>query len=178
MAWSPEEALLEIERLSGRRFDPPETRHEPKREGEKAVSATSNITRYFALVLGIAFILAGIAGFIPFFTPPPHPDAPSLTLNANYGLLVGLFPVNALHNIFHLTAGLLGIAVFRSYRLSRTLSRFLGVTLGIFTVMGLTPQFHTMLGYFPLYGHDVWLHGLEAVVGLYLGFFTRQNDRR
>jgi hypothetical protein len=28
-----------------------------------------------------------------------------------------------------------------------------------------------------LYGHDIWLHGLEAVVGLYLGFFAVQSKQ-
>lgn len=140
------------------------------------MSGMNYITRYFALVVGIAFVLAGIAGFIPFFTPPPHADAPHLILNSNYGLLLGLFPVNTLHSIFHFSVGVFGIYAYRNYVMSRFFSRFLGVTLGIFTVMGLIPQLHTTFGYFPLYGHDIWLHGLEAVIGLYLGFFTSQNQ--
>lgn len=131
-------------------------------------------TRYFALVVGVAFVLAGIAGFIPFFTPPPHADAPHLILNSNYGLLIGLFPVNTLHSIFHFTVGVFGLYAYRNYGASRMFSRFLGVTLGVFTIMGSIPQLHTSFGYFPLYGHDIWLHGLEAVIGLYLGFFAKQ----
>lgn len=140
------------------------------------MSGMNYITRYFALVVGIAFVLAGTAGFIPFFTPPPHADAPHLILNSNYGLLLGLFPVNTLHSIFHFSVGVFGIYAYRNYGMSRFFSRFLGVTLGIFTVMGLIPQLHTTFGYLPLYGHDIWLHGLEAVIGLYLGFFTSQNQ--
>lgn len=135
----------------------------------------NTFTRYYALVVGIAFVLAGIAGFIPFFTPPPHADAPHLILNSNYGLLLGLFPVNTLHSIFHFTVGVFGLYAFRNYSASRAYSRFLGVTLGVFTVMGLIPQLHTTFGYLPLYGHDVWLHGLEAVIGLHLGFFAHAN---
>jgi hypothetical protein len=134
------------------------------------------ITRCFALIVGTAFILAGIAGFIPFFTPPPHADAPHLNLDSNYGLLLGLFPVNALHSVFHFSVGVYGVYAFRNYRMSRIFSRFLGVILGIFTVMGLIPQLHTTFGYLPLYGHDVWLHGLEAAIGLYLGFFANREE--
>ncbi len=136
-----------------------------------------SFTRYFALVVGIAFILAGVAGFIPFFTPPARVDAPQLILNSNYGLLIGLFPVNALHSIFHFSVGVFGIYAFRNYDASRIFSRFLGVTLAGFTIMGLIPQLQTTFGYFPLYGHDIWLHGLEAVIGLYLGFFASQSEK-
>ncbi len=136
----------------------------------------NNFTRYFALVVGIAFTLAGIAGFMPFFTRPLPVDAPPLMLDSNYGLLIGLFPVNALHSIFHFCVGLFGIFSFRNYLLALRFSRFLGVTLGVLTILGLLPGLHTVFGLLPLYGHDIWLHGLEAVIGLYLGFFVRQND--
>ncbi|HSK88718.1 MAG TPA: DUF4383 domain-containing protein, partial [Anaerolineales bacterium] len=58
-------------------------------------------TRYFALVVGAAFTMAGIAGFLPWFTTHPPADAPHLTVSTGYGLLLGLFPVNIIHNIFH-----------------------------------------------------------------------------
>lgn len=130
------------------------------------------ITRYFALVVGIAFLLAGIAGFLPFFTPPATQDAPHLSMDANYGFLLGLFPVNMLHSIFHFSVGVFGLYAFRNYSTALLFSRFLGIVLGIFTVMGLIPQLSTTFGLFPLFGHDIWLHGLEAVIGIYLGFFA------
>ena len=135
-------------------------------------------TRYFALVVGIAFTLAGIAGFIPFFTPPPPIWAPPLTLNSNYGLLIGLFPVNAVHSVFHFCVGVYGMAAFRTYPSARQFSRFLGVTFAVLTVMGLIPTFHihTTFGLLPLYGHDIWLHGLEAIIGLYLGYSVRADE--
>jgi len=138
--------------------------------------STNHFTRYFSLVVGVAFVLAGIAGFIPFFTPPAPADALFLTMDSNYGFLLGLFPVNAPHSIFHFSVGVFGIYAFQRYQTSRIFSRFLGVTLGIFTIMGLIPQLHTSFGFLPLYGHDIWLHGLEAVIGLYLGFFAIQNE--
>lgn len=133
------------------------------------------ITRYFSLLVGAAFTAAGIAGFLPFFTTPPAAGAPPLLLDASYGLLLGLFPVNILHNIFHLGVGLFGISSFRNYSIARQFSRFLGVTLGILTLMGFLPKFNTGFGIWPLYGHDIWLHGIEAVIGIYLGFFVGQN---
>jgi hypothetical protein len=137
----------------------------------------TGFTRYFALVVGGAFTLAGIAGFIPFFTPHAPPDAPHLLVDANYGLLLGLFPVNLIHNLFHLGVGVTGILAFRSYASALQFSRFLGIALGILTLMGLIPSLNTGFGLWPLYGHDIWLHGLEAVIGIYLGFFAGQKSQ-
>ncbi len=140
------------------------------------MTSMNRLTRYFAFVVGVAFIMAGVAGFIPFFTPPVPADAPHLHMDSNYGLLLGMFPVNTPHSIFHFSVGVFGVYAFRTYSLSRVFSRFLGVTLAILTIMGAIPQLHTSFGFFPLYGHDIWLHGLEAVIGLYLGFVAHPQD--
>lgn len=129
-------------------------------------------TRYFALIVGVAFTLAGIAGFLPFFTPHAPLEAPHLIVDANYGLLLGLFPVNLIHNLFHFGTGILGILASRSYPSAVQFSQLLGIILGILTLMGLIPALNTGFGLWPLYGHDIWLHGLEAVIGVYLGFFA------
>jgi hypothetical protein len=138
-------------------------------------SSLIRFTRYFVLVVGAAFIMAGIAGFLPFFAPHPPPDAPHLTLSTGYGLLLGLFPINIVHNLFHLSMGVAGIAAFRSYPASLQFSRFLGVTLAVLTVMGMIPALRTGFGIMPLYGHDIWLHGIEAAIGIYLGFIAVQK---
>jgi hypothetical protein len=36
--------------------------------------------------------------------------------------------------------------------------------------MGLLPQLDVTFGLAPLFGHDVWLHGVEAVAAGYIGF--------
>jgi hypothetical protein len=134
-------------------------------------------TRTFALVVGAAFTLAGIAGFLPWFTAHPPADAPHLTVNTSYGLLLGLFPVNIIHNIFHFGVGIMGLLAFRTFPSALRFSRFLGLTLALLTIMGLVPALQTGFGLWPLYGHDIWLHGLEAVIGLYLGFFAAQKKQ-
>jgi hypothetical protein len=135
------------------------------------------LTRYFALLVGAAFALAGIAGFIPFFTPHASPDAPHLVVATGYGLLLGLFPVNIVHNLFHFAWGVAGLLAFRTYPSALKFSRYFGLTLAVLTVMGLLPAFRTGFGVMPLYGHDIWLHGLEAVLGIYLGFFAPQKSQ-
>ena len=135
------------------------------------------VTRYFALVVGAAFTAAGIAGFLPFFTPHAPPDAPDLIVSTGYGLLLGLFPVNIIHNLFHFSWGITGLLAFRTYPSALKFSRYFGVTLAVLTMMGLLPPFRTGFGFMPLYGHDIWLHGLEAIIGIYLGFFAGQKNR-
>jgi hypothetical protein len=98
-------------------------------------------------------------------------------VNSNYGLLLGLFPVNIVHNLFHFGMGVLGVLAFRTYSPALQYSRFLGITLAVLTVMGMIPSFQTGFGLWPLYGHDIWLHGLEAALGLYLGFFAVQKNQ-
>lgn len=134
-----------------------------------------DVTRYFTLIAGLAFVAAGVAGFIPFFTPPAPADAPQLTIHTSYGLLLGLFPVNLVHNLFHFSVGVYGLLSFRTYPPARRFCQFLGVTLAVLTVMGLLPQLNVVFGIWPLYGHAIWLHGVEAVIGLYLGFVTNQT---
>lgn len=134
-------------------------------------------TRYFALVVGIAFTAAGIAGFLPLFTLHAPPGAPHLIVNTSYGLLLGLFPVNILHNLFHFGWGITGILASRTDPSALKFSRYFGVTLAVLTIMGLLPAFSTGFGFMPLYGHDIWLHGLEAVIAIYLGFFAVQKEQ-
>ena len=134
-------------------------------------------TRYFALVVGGAFTLAGIAGFLPLFTSHPSPEAPHLIVDTSYGLLLGLFPINIIHNLFHFGWGVTGLLASRAYPSALKFSRYFGVTLAALTLMGLIPSLRTGFGFMPLYGHDIWLHGIEAVIGIYLGFFAGQRQQ-
>jgi len=133
------------------------------------------LTRYFALLCGVVFTIVGVLGFIPAFSPPAGPEAPELAVPASYGYLLGLFPVNLLHNLIHLTIGVLGFATWRSYAAARTFARSLAIYLGLLTLMGLVPPLYTTFGLVPLYGNDVWLHGLEAIAAAYFGFVARQD---
>jgi hypothetical protein len=137
-------------------------------------------TRTFALVLGIAFLLVGIAGFIPGLTThhvpatgaaPGDPTAAApVAVEASYGYLLGLFPVNALHNLFHVVWGIYGIVAYRSLGGARGFAKATAVVYAVLTVMGLIPGLNTVFGLIPLYGHDVWLHALIAIAAAYFGF--------
>ncbi len=132
-------------------------------------------TRTFALVFGIMYTLIGILGFIPGITQMPPAGALPLRFDAGYGYLMGLFPINALHNIVHLVIGLMGIIAYRSFSGAHAYARGLAISLGMLAIMGLIPGFDTSFGFIPLFSHDIWLHALSAVVAAYFGFMASQS---
>ncbi len=138
--------------------------------------------RYFALALGIVYTLVGLLGFLPGITQPPPPNAPTLAVDAGYGFLLGLFPINVLHNIVHLLIGVLGIAASRRLAGARAYARGLAVVYGLLAIMGLIPGLDRTFGLIPLFGHDVWLHALTALASAYFGFMapvaTARTERR
>ena len=126
--------------------------------------------RKFALFAGVQFVLFGILGFLPGITQPPAPGAPPLTVDAGYGNLLGLLPVNVLHNLFHLGSGLIALGASRTFSAARMFSRGLAVVYGLLTVMGLIPGLNTTFGLIPIYGADVVYHALLAAAAAYFGF--------
>ncbi len=129
--------------------------------------------RYFALVVGIAYLIIGILGFIPGLLSRPV-SAPTLGLETGYGYLLGLFPVNLIHNLIHLSIGVWGIIVYRSLDGARLFARSLAIFLGLLAILGLIPIANTIFGLIPLFGHDIWLHALTALIAAYFGFRARK----
>lgn len=131
--------------------------------------------RQFAVVYGIVFLLVGIAGFVPGLVTHPMPVENEAAHTATHGLLFGLFPVNALHNLVHVAFGIWGVVAYRSVSGARTYARAVAVIYAILAVMGLIPGLATLFGLVPLYGHDVWLHVLLAVPAAYFGWMARAD---
>jgi len=129
--------------------------------------------RYFALIAGIVYLLVGIVGFIPGLTTAPMSGSPALSVDASYGYVFGLFPVNILHNLVHLLIGLWGVLAYGSFGAARGFSRSLAIIYGILTIMGLIPGLDTVFGLVPLFGNDIWLHALTAIIAAYFGWFVR-----
>jgi hypothetical protein len=140
-------------------------------------------TRTFALIFGAAFTIIGLAGFLPGITllaPHSHPD---VTVDSFYGHVLGLFPVNILHNVVHLAFGIWGLLASRSLAASTGYGKGVAIIYAVLTIAGLIPGLNTMGGLVPLFGNDVWLHALLAAVAAYFGFVHRDRvdnvaDRR
>ena len=134
--------------------------------------------RTFARLFGIAFLLIGFAGFIPGLTTPhSHPGASDVTVDAGLGDALGLFPVNAIHNVIHIAFGIWGLAAARSVGAARGYGKGVAIIYGALTIFGLVPaaRIWTTFGLAPLYGNDVWLHLVLAAVAGYFGFVHRDR---
>jgi hypothetical protein len=130
-------------------------------------------TRTFALIFGIVFLIVGAGGFIPGLNDTTATPDPALTMTHGFGHELGLFPVNTLHSIVHLLFGVWGLLAYKSYGGSRTYFRAVAVIYALLTVMGFIPGLHVTFGLIPLYGNDIWLHALLALVGAYFGWVHR-----
>jgi hypothetical protein len=130
--------------------------------------------RYFALGTGIIYLLVGLLGFIPgMVTAYTGPD---LAVQAGAGNLMGLFPINILHNIVHLAIGAWGIAAYRSINGSVAFARGLAIFYGLLAILGLLPApISTTFGLIPIHGTDVLLHALTAAIAAYFGFMATRN---
>lgn len=133
--------------------------------------------QYFALITGIIFLLVGVMGFIPGLVKEPMAtsDMPGLSFTTGAGYLLGIFPINVLHNIVHLLVGILGIVASVSLGSTRLYSGVLAIFYGLLAIMGLFPPTQSTLGLIPIFGNDTWLHGLTAAIATYFGFIAKPD---
>lgn len=132
--------------------------------------------RYCALIVGILFLILGIAGFIPGLVSLPGTDAAYVPANAahdaysaGFGYVFGLFPTNFLHNLVHCAVGVWGIASYQSYSNARLFNRAFAVSYVLLAIMGLLPFTKTLFGLMPIFGNNVWLNALTAIATVYYG---------
>jgi Domain of unknown function (DUF4383) len=132
-------------------------------------------SRNFARTIGVVFVAVGVLGFVPALKSPPPIVAPHIAVDGSYGLLLGLFPVNWIHNLVHLAIGLSGLSASSSMGTARKFARGLTFLYGGLAVMGLIPVLNTTFGLIPLFGHDIWLHAGTAAMAAYFGFGQRME---
>jgi hypothetical protein len=138
---------------------------------------TRTSVQKFALIFGVVYALVGLLGFVPGLLQAPPANTPDVTVDTLYGYLLGVFPVNVLHDIVHLVVGLLGIAAGRGFTSAVAYSRAVAIVLSVLTVMGLLPRLDTTLGLIPLFGPDVALHALTTLASAYFGWFAPEIRR-
>jgi|SRR5579862_3489790 len=123
-----------------------------------------------ARALGIAFFAAGVLGFVPYVTVPHGIADPWVTLDANYVFIAGIFPVNVVHDGLHMLFGIWGIGASTSFKASVRFCRVVAWVYFILVVLGAIPIFNTLFGIAPIYGWDVLLHFVIALLALYGGY--------
>lgn len=118
-----------------------------------------------AAIFGVVFVLIAIFGFIA-------PGGMVMATDpANPTLVLGMFPVNLLHNIVHLLFGAWGLAASRGWAGSKQFFTIAGVIYAVLTVVGfLSPTGFNMV---PLGGNDIWLHCVLAVAMLAIGLTAK-----
>ena len=129
----------------------------------------------FARIFGIIYIIVGILGLIPGIVQPLA-DTTGLSVTAGYGRLLGLFPVNLIHNLVHIGVGAWGIWAARNFLASSNFAKANAILFGLLAVLGLIPATNTLFGLAPLYGIDVVLHALTAAVAAYFGFSLTRRE--
>ena len=108
-----------------------------------------------SLAFGVVFLLIGVLGFFPVFTPN--------------GMLLGIFMVGAVHNIIHLLSGVAALAASSSEGYATTYFKVFGVVYALVTVIGFA-QGNSVLGLIDVNLADNLLHLVIAAVSLYIGF--------
>ncbi|HEV7897855.1 MAG TPA: DUF4383 domain-containing protein [Planosporangium sp.] len=109
-----------------------------------------------ALVVGVVFLLVGIAGFIPAITT--NYDMLSFAGHESGAKLFGIFQVSILHNIVHLLFGLVGIAMARAAGTARLFLLGGGAIYLVLWLYGLVIGANTAANFVPVNGADNWLH--------------------
>ena len=123
------------------------------------------MVKTMAVLFGVVFILIGILGFVPAVTKDE--------------MLLGIFHVNAAHNVVHLLSGAVALfAGMTSVGASRWYFRIFGVVYGLVAVLGLMNMGqHTMLlGLISNNDADTFLHIAIAAVSLLLGFMPAKAE--
>jgi hypothetical protein len=132
-------------------------------------------TRRFALILGVVYVLVGIAGFIPGLVSPPPSDAPNLVVQTRYGMLFGIAPVNIIHNLIHLLIGAWGLLASRDFDAAKVFAKATAIIFGVLFIMGLIPILNTTFGVAPIFGGDIVLHLVTSLVATYFGYMAEQR---
>jgi ABC-type transport system involved in multi-copper enzyme maturation permease subunit len=133
------------------------------------------IAQRFAQVVGAAYLLVGIVGFIP---PLILGSLPAGVVGPFAGLLLGLFAVNWFHSLAHLLIGAAGLAVHRNRWASLSYALALGIAFAGLFVLGLIFGLHFLGGLMPLNGTDDVLHILTALIAFGVYFASRDQATR
>ena len=123
-----------------------------------------------ARILGALLLIAGIAGFVPMLAPAVPFDAPVVSLTVAYRMLLGVFAVNAAHDILHALFGITGLAASRGFGSSVAWCRAVGWVYAFLAIFGVIPVTNTLFGVAPIYGADAGLHAAIALIALYGGY--------
>jgi Domain of unknown function (DUF4383) len=141
------------------------------RTAEATVRTDRSPVQKAAGLVGVVFLVVGIAGFIPGVTT--HYSDMSFAGHDSMAKLLGIFMVSVLHNIVHLLFGVAGLALARRADTARNYLVVGGVIYLVLWIYGLVIDKTSSANFVPVNTADNWLHfvlgaGMIAL-GLALG---------
>jgi hypothetical protein len=119
-----------------------------------------------SMLFGIVFILIGALGF--FYT--------GMSMDADMATaprLLGVFPVNAVHNFVHIVFGIWGVAAARDLANARRYCQLSGALYLVLAVLGFFLP--TTLGFIPIGGNDIALHAVIGLALTLIGFMATDD---
>ena len=123
--------------------------------------------QWLALIIGIVYLLIGIAGFFVTgfdgFTEHDHDQT-----------LLG-FAINPLHNIVHILIGLLGLSLWSRPGGARTFGWLLVLGYGAAFIYGLFAVDNPDINFLNINAADNWLHILSVLAGLVIALWPRKH---
>lgn len=125
-----------------------------------------------ARILGLLFLIAGIAGLLPWTAPAAPMDAPVLTLDAFYRFIGGVFPVNGAQDVLYLLFGICGLIAAIRFGSAVVYCRVVTFVFLVLAVLGALPvfAFYTLFGAAPIFGWNVGLYALIVLVAAFAGY--------
>jgi len=129
------------------------------------------VARFGVRLLGLIYLILGIAGFLPFPALNPfHPEG----VGARY--VFNLVAINSIHNIIHLAIGITALLSARSENAARHWGTIAGAVLLFLFVAGMVqavveglPKDQLFLGLVPLNSPGHILHLVSGIIAVYLG---------
>lgn len=117
-------------------------------------------TQMIAKVFGAVFVLVGVLGMIPGVG----------TMGMDPVNLLGLFPVNLVHNLVHIAFGVWGLMAAKDAMQSTNYCKIGGVIYLLLAALGFIGATSSGFGLVPLGGNDTFLHLVLGAVLAYFGF--------
>jgi hypothetical protein len=125
----------------------------------------------YTLVIGLALVVIGIAGFF-------YIASFSSGDGAERDALLGIFHVNGWHNVLHIVSGAIGLVLAGSYAGARVYALGLGAVYLLVALLGfIAGDGGEIFGLIPVNTEDNFLHLLIGVAGIGAGLATPATER-